>query len=506
MSRLVEISPDDVGKIRSDLISTRDGLDPFGSLRSRAWALGVSTAGFDDAIDVADSLTTRVLPTVDTHWNRAKDLANARYSGSLGICLPVVDDDWLDHPAPFATAPALDGGQVLTWAAGDAQEQEADKEETKKSSGIGGWLSDRWDDVTGAVDEGVDWVVDTATDTWDHILDAGAAIGDWWEQTTADLGAWIDEQGAGVREWIGEHVGIIRWFASAFRIVGWIVVGIGVVLTIGLGIIGAMGGTALGAVFGLGVGAVPGGAAGAMAGIQIGLKFVGAGFALVSVGDFLDVAADWGEGKIDGQDLVQQGSLELAFAATSLLGVGVIGKIGQKILKALPESTQRQLDEWIEKVLRRGDDANPPHVYPAYAGKPGFLKNGAIDPAAFDTAPDTAFFWSGRTSTGVDVGKTYSRQIASDNHGTTLEQLMDDRGIELPEWDPDDLQVQQMWADASAAYAENVSGEVRAVVGSNLRPGNVWQTVEIPRLEANPNVTRIIEIDPETGIERQIYP
>ncbi|WP_197029928.1 hypothetical protein [Cellulomonas sp. URHE0023] len=66
--------------------------------------------------------------------------------------------------------------------------------------------------------------------------------------------------------------------------------------------------------------------------------------------------------------------------------------------------------------------------------------------------------------------------------------------------------MQQVWADASAAYAEGVSGEVRAVVGSSLRPGNVRQTVGLPRLKDNPVVTRIIEIDAETGVERQVYP
>lgn len=54
-------------------------------------------------------------------------------------------------------------------------------------------------------------------------------------------------------------------------------------------------------------------------------------------------------------------------------------------------------------------------------------------------------------------------------------------------------------------YAENVHGEVHAVIGSNLRPGNVWETVELPRLIENPNVTKIVIIDPETGAETIIF-
>ena len=58
---------------------------------------------------------------------------------------------------------------------------------------------------------------------------------------------------------------------------------------------------------------------------------------------------------------------------------------------------------------------------------------------------------------------------------------------------------------ASGAYAEQVSGEVHAVIGSNLRKGNIWENVELPRLKENLNVTKIITIDPKTGIENIIF-
>lgn len=44
-------------------------------------------------------------------------------------------------------------------------------------------------------------------------------------------------------------------------------------------------------------------------------------------------------------------------------------------------------------------------------------------------------------------------------------------------------------------------GKIRAVVGNELRPGNIWGNIELPRLKANPNVTQITTIDPKTGIE-----
>ncbi len=54
-------------------------------------------------------------------------------------------------------------------------------------------------------------------------------------------------------------------------------------------------------------------------------------------------------------------------------------------------------------------------------------------------------------------------------------------------------------------HAEQVSGKIRAVVGNELRPGNIWKNIELPRLKANPNVTQIITIDPKTGIETIIF-
>ncbi|WP_456787683.1 hypothetical protein [Cellulomonas sp. P5_C5] len=351
MTRIVEISAESLAGVRADLVATRDALDGFGSLRYRASALGVSTSGFDEAQNIADRLGTRVLPVVDTHLTRARTLADLRYGGAMGPVIPVVDDD----PDPFTQLPAYtqvqlaSGGTVLTWGPEPTPEHEADKQDTEKSKGIGGWFEDRWDDVTDAVDEGTDWVASTASDAWDSITDAGAAISDWWESTTADLGGWIDENLSDLRELIGELAGLFRFLASACRIVGWILVVVGVVLTIALAIIGAMGGATIGAVFGFGVGAVPGGWAGAFAGASFGLKILGVGFTLVSVGDFLDVVADWGEGKIDGQDLVKKGSLELALAIASLVLIGGAGKIAQKIYKHLPDSWRKKIDELLKR-------------------------------------------------------------------------------------------------------------------------------------------------------------
>ncbi|MDC7121894.1 hypothetical protein OMK64_10140 [Cellulomonas fimi] len=359
MTRLVEVCPEALSEVRSDVAATRDAVrDTLGPLRHRMVALGVPTGAMDEAQTMADRLGTHVLGTLDPYVARARDLAAMRYDGAFGATLPLVDDPDPFVPASPFTQTALAGrGSALTWSAAPVEEQEADERDTERSRGIDDWFGDRWDDLSGAVSDGVDRVADAATEAWDGILEAGGQVADWWDRTSGDLGGWIDENLDGLRDFIGEHVAVFRVLASVCRVVGWVVVAVGAVLTIALAIIGGMGGAAIGGVFGFGVGAVPAGGAGVVAGLSFGLKVVGVGFTLVSVGDFLDVAADWGEGTIDGQELVQRGTLELGLAVTSLLGAGALGKIVQKTWKHLPASWTRKLEEWLAGAGRRTDDA-----------------------------------------------------------------------------------------------------------------------------------------------------
>ena len=123
--------------------------------------------------------------------------------------------------------------------------------------------------------------------------------------------------------------------------------------------------------------------------------------------------------------------------------------------------------------------------------------------------PDKAYYWSGRDASGEGVGPDGSgvaERMATDADATTLEMTLEKNGLNpLPVWNDLDPESVRFWEDASAAYADNASGAVTAIVGSNLRPGNIWQTVEIPRLMENPNVTMITQIDPETGTATVIF-
>lgn len=150
---------------------------------------------------------------------------------------------------------------------------------------------------------------------------------------------------------------------------------------------------------------------------------------------------------------------------------------------------------------------------------PLFDESGAGYPDSYPLPPnsalmpphDGAFFWSGRDAHGMGIGPESAggdgsaARIADSFNGTTLEGLLERNGIEPPKWSPDDPAAERWWSDVSDMYAGNVSGEVRAVVGSQLRPGNIWESVELPRLMENPAVTRITQIDAETGHATEIF-
>jgi hypothetical protein len=121
--------------------------------------------------------------------------------------------------------------------------------------------------------------------------------------------------------------------------------------------------------------------------------------------------------------------------------------------------------------------------------------------ADFATEPNKAYFWSGLGRGGDKV----AAKIASSHGGTTLEQLLETRGIDIPPWDASNPVSVQAWENASQAYAQGASGTVNAVIGDTLRPGNIWETMELPALKTNPNVTEIIQINPTTGSGTSIF-
>ena len=113
-----------------------------------------------------------------------------------------------------------------------------------------------------------------------------------------------------------------------------------------------------------------------------------------------------------------------------------------------------------------------------------------------ETKPNEAFFWSGRTD-GVG-GQDIALEIALSKEGITLEGLIYKNKIPMPIWE----ERPEVWEAISEKYAQQVSGEIRAVIGERRRSGNVWESFELPALKKNLKVTTI---DPKTGIENVIF-
>jgi hypothetical protein len=97
------------------------------------------------------------------------------------------------------------------------------------------------------------------------------------------------------------------------------------------------------------------------------------------------------------------------------------------------------------------------------------------------TKPDSAYFWSGRTS-GVG-GENTALIIARRRGGTTLEGMLQDKGIAMPVWDDGKLSSMRAWEHVSAEYSNRATGDVHAIIGVNLRDGNIWYNIELDRLK-----------------------
>ncbi len=187
--------------------------------------------------------------------------------------------------------------------------------------------------------------------------------------------------------------------------------------------------------------------------------------------------------------------------------------IGDEVMKYFAQGRKFRLsaDETDDLVRKAGQTVK---VTKKGAQKSIKFVNGQITGEitnALKTEPGTAFFWSGCAKVDPSTrkllvsGDEVAAEIASKCGGTTLETQIKVKNIEMPKWDFDVPDSIKAWEDASAAYAKQVSGDVRAIVGQKLRPENIWENVELPRLLQNPNVSKITTIDPDTLTETVIF-
>ena len=170
-----------------------------------------------------------------------------------------------------------------------------------------------------------------------------------------------------------------------------------------------------------------------------------------------------------------------------------LGASGQAILGAIPVAGA------VDGTLTRSFIDADARAFPSLTLDGGARV--AAQTLSFSTAPGQAYFWSAMGRGGDQV----AAEIAMQRGGTTLEQLVQTRGIDLPVWDAENPASINAWGNASRSYAEGASGDVHVILGNSPRPGNTWETVELPALRSNPNVTRVIKIDPASGQESVIF-
>lgn len=146
----------------------------------------------------------------------------------------------------------------------------------------------------------------------------------------------------------------------------------------------------------------------------------------------------------------------------------------------------------------------------------------------FKTNSNEAYFWHGQTN-GCG-GQNNAMDIAEQNNGKTLERCMIDNQDELTKagvrfnTDPEGNfsisygsnsdENYRFWDDCSKAFAEQSSGNIHVIDGSDPRPNgqseaeyqSIYNRIEHPALEKNQDVNSITHVDPYTrrvtGVEQ----
>lgn len=341
-----------LGQANGDLASVVSAIEAdVRVLRSRFVHLGVPTHHLDTVLGQSSALSGQVLPALRTRRDEAERVSKLPYSGALTEELAAKDltTGRQDAPSGPTSVSEFTGGTPAPPVQAEFPPCEAPpaKEEEPSLFSIAG-IKKLGGDIAGGIKDGAKWLAGKVSETWNTLVDEVTktwnAMAKWWEETSAKMGAWIDENLASVRQWIKDNVIILRAIAILLKVVGWILIAVGVILLIlsalvSLSVIGAIAG---------------------LPGAGVALTLIGIGSALVGAGDMVDLIADWGEGKIDGQELVKALAGEaLLTAITSIIPMGFLGRIGKMIFKKMPDSWKKKVADFLERLFKRGGTKGP---------------------------------------------------------------------------------------------------------------------------------------------------
>lgn len=295
--------------------------------------VAVALAGFADAVESAQ--------------RRMRSLRSAAESTHADLATATASRDRMRPPD--------DAAQQADPGAQDRYDTEHGAATTRVSR-----LQGTWSDQLGSAASIRSQVSEAASRAAARVRAAGrrspTADQNWFSDHWEKAGHWIDEHGEGLRTWLAQHAGILRTIATVLKVVGIALMAVAAVLAAISAVAGFFS-------FGIGwLGEVPAGT----------LFLIGS--ALYGGGDALDIAVDWGEGRIDGTGLMWRAGLTLVL---SLAGGAVVKIGGKAVLRVLRESgADKKIVQFVEgllgRVRRREDEPR--------TGRPGQAPDKPVDP------------------------------------------------------------------------------------------------------------------------------
>ena len=124
-----------------------------------------------------------------------------------------------------------------------------------------------------------------------------------------------------------------------------------------------------------------------------------------------------------------------------------------------------------------------------------------------DPGDRTLYLYTGYTD-DVSSNDAAHQAAEADGNGVTLNQLLEENNISMPEDNSPNTNL--LWDDASKAAVENASGDVVAYVGTDNKAneegsdkwrGNTYDNTEREAALQNDKIKNLTEKDPKTGVE-----